>query len=331
MKRKIFGVAMLASALLSCEKKETSMPESVKEKTSMEIMFVSEETKSPGVGGNEEKAVSSYQVLVYDMSSRMLEAYATPDPTALSVNIQCTTGPKEVVVLANAPDVSGIVSFDAFMKTRSRLADNALGNLVMEGHASPDLTAAGGTVNVDIRRIVSKVVLDAVNVNFELDAYNHMDFILKKVYLTNVAGDKSYLSETADPSLWYNQIVRTQSSEVDALVYDEISDVNLKESKTYTVKHHFYCYPNPYEDDTFAADHWSPRPTRLVLETVLGGVPYYYPVSLPPLMQNTRYHVTLNIIRPGATSPEQDMEKYAATFKISIEEWKGPENVTETI
>ena len=331
MKRKIFCVAMLASALLSCEKKETGMPESVKEKTSLEIMLVSEETKVSGAGGNEEKGVSDYQVLVYDMSSRMLEAYATPDPAAMSVSVQCTTGPKEVVVLANAPDVSGIVSFDSFLKTRSRLADNAVGHLVMEGHASPDLTAAGGTVNVDIRRIVSKIVLDAVNVNFESDAYNKMDFVLRKVYLTNVAGDKSYLSETADPSSWYNQIVRTQSPEVDALVYDEISGVNLKESKTYSVKHHFYCYPNPYEDDTFAPDHWSPRPTRLVVEAVLGGVHYYYPVSLPQLKQNTKYHVTLNIIRPGATSPEQDMDKYAATFKISIEEWKGPENVTETI
>ena len=331
MKRKIICVAMVASVLLSCEKKEDGMPEPVKEKTSLEIMLVSEETKASGAGGNEEKGVSDYQVLVYDMSSRMLEAYATPDPAAVSVNVQCTTGPKEVVVLANAPDVSGIVSFDAFLKTRSRLADNSLGSLVMEGHASPDLTAAGGTVNVDIRRIVSKIVLDAVNVNFEADAYNNMDFILRKVYLTNIAGDKSYLSEAADPLSWYNQIVRTQTPEVDALVCDEISGVNLKESKTYTVKHHFYCYPNPYVDDTFAADHWSPRPTRLVLEAVLGGVQYYYPVSLPELKQNTRYHVTLNIIRPGATSPEQDMDKYAATFKINIEEWKGPENVTETI
>ena len=70
---------------------------------------------------------------------------------------------------------------------------------------------------------------------------------------------------------------------------------------------------------------------RLVLEAVLGGVQYYYPISLPELKQNTRYHVTLNIVRPGATSPEQDMDKYAVSFKINVEEWKGPENITETI
>lgn len=324
-------MAVLAAVLLSCEKKEPATSPVLKETAALEIKLVSEDTKASGAGGSEEKDVSSYQVLVFDMSSRMLEAYATPDPSSSSVSLQCTTGPKEVVVLANAPDVSMTVSYDSFLKTRSRLADNSIGRLVMEGHASPDLTAAGGTIAVDIRRIVSKVVLDAVNVDFEMDAYDDMDFILKKIYLTNVAGDRSYLARNADPSLWYNQIVRQSVPEIDELVYDEVGDINLKNTKKYTAIHHFYCYPNPYEDDTFSPDKWTPRPTRLVMEAVLGSTLYYYPVSLPPLKQNTRYHVTLNIVRPGATSPEQDMDKYAVSVNINVEEWKGPENVTETI
>ena len=47
--------------------------------------------------------------------------------------------------------------------------------------------------------------------------------------------------------------------------------------------------------------------------------------------QNTRYYVSLHIVRPGATSPEQDMDKYAVSFNIKIEEWKGPVDVSETI
>lgn len=326
MKRTIFCVALIALSAVSCQKHfQDQQP------ASLEIKLVSDDTKASGPGGDEEKAVSDYQVLVYDMSSRMLEAYATPDPSSVSVSMQCTTGPKEVVVLANAPDVSGIVSYDAFLKTKSSLADNGPGRLVMEGSASPDLTASGGTVTVDIRRIVSKVVLDAVTVDFEVDAYDEMDFVLQKVYLTNVAGDKSYLSKTADPSLWYNRITRSQTPEIDALVYEDIADVNLKDTRRYTLGHHFYCYPNPYVNDTFSSDQWTPRPTRLVVEAMLGNVLYYYPVSLPELKQNTRYHVSLHIVRPGATSPEQDMDKYAVSFKINIVEWKGPENVTETI
>lgn len=274
MKRKIFYAAMLAVLLVSCEKKQPVAEEGGKETVSLEVRLVSEETKAAGEGGDEEKAVSDYQVLIYDMSSRMLEAYETPDPTAVSVNMVCTTGPKEVVVLANAPDASGIVSYDTLLKTKSRLLDNGIGSLVMEGHAPADLTAAGGTVSVDIRRVVSKVVLDGITVDFELDAYDNMDFILRKAYLTNVAADKSYLAETADPALWYNQIVRTSVPEVDAMIYDELGNLNIKTTKEYKQKHHFYCYPNPHTADTFSPDTWSPRPTRLVLEATLGNVPY---------------------------------------------------------
>lgn len=327
----IFCAALLALVLVSCEKKNSGVSDAAKETVPLEVVLVSEETKVADEGGNEERSVSDYQVIIYDMSSRMLEAYATPDPAAVSISMQCTTGPKEVVVLANAPDVSGITSYDTFLKTRSRLADNAIGDLVMEGHASANLTAAGGTVNVDIKRVVSKVVLDGITVDFETDAYDNMDFILNKVYLANVAGDKSYLADVADPASWYNQMVWTSAPEVDAMVYEDLGNLNIKTTKEYKKKHHFYCYPNPHTTDTFTSDVWSPRPTRLVVEATLGNVQYYYPVALPELKQNTRYYVSLHIIRPGATSPEQDMDKYAVSFKITIEEWKGPENVSETI
>lgn len=331
MNKKIFCAVLAAVVLLACEKVDVVNDAPKGETTTLKIVMDSEPTKASGEGGDEEKAISSYQVLIYDMSSRMLEAYATPVPTSTSVSMRCTTGPKEVIVLANAPDVSSIVSYDTFLKTKSLLSDNAVGDLVMEGSASPNLTAAGGSVTVTIRRVVSKIVLDGITTEFELDAYDNMDFILKKVYLTNVAADKCYLSESPEPTSWYNKIVQTSNNAVDAMIYDKISDVNIKDTKKYTTKHHFYCYPNPYQDDTFSADSWTPRPTRLVVEAELGGVLYYYPVSLPELEQNVRYYVSLKIVRPGATSPEQDMDKYAVTFNIVIDDWDGPEDVSETI
>lgn len=331
MNRKFFYAAIAAVVLFACEKVDVVKQTPEGEATTLKIVMASEPTKASGEGGDEERAISSYQVLIYDMSSRMLEAYATPAPTSTSVNMRCTTGPKEVIVLANAPDVSSIVSYDTFLKTKSSLADNAIGALVMEGNASPNLTAAGGSITVAIRRVVSKVVLDGITTDFELDAYDEMDFIIKKIYLTNVAADKNYLTESPEPASWYNKIVQTSNNDVDAMIYDKVSDVNIKDTKTYTTRHHFYCYPNPYKDDTFSSDSWTPRPTRLVVEAELGGVLYYYPVSLPELKQNVRYYVSLKIIRPGATSPEQDMDKYAVTFNIEIEDWDGPEDVSETI
>lgn len=331
MKRKIFVAASVLAAVISCESNEESQPVTTDaEKAMLEVIMVSEGTKVTGEGGAEEKAVSDYQVLVYDMSSRSLEAYEKPDPDAVDVQFECRLGEKEIVVLANAPDMSDMVSYDAFLMKKSYLADNSEGYLVMEGHASMDLSVSGGSVTVDLRRMVSKVILDGITVDFEHDEYDDLDFILKRIYMTNVAGDMTYSAVTADPSQWYNKIVQTSSEDVDGMILETLNDVNLKGGADYTSMHHFYCYPNPYENDDFSLQ-WSPRPTRLVVEAELGGEILYYPVSLPVLERNNRYHVNLHIVRPGAKSPEQDMDRQAATFTINIVGWQGSSSVSETI
>lgn len=331
MKRKIFVAASVLVAMISCERNEGSQSVNTgADKAMLEVRMVSEDTKVSGEGGDEEKSVSDYQVLVYDMSSRSLESYAKPDPDAVDVQFECRLGEKEIVVLANAPDMSDMISYDAFLVKKSYLADNSEGHLVMEGNASMDLSLSGGSVTVDLRRMVSKVILDGITVDFEHDEYDDLDFILKKIYLTNVAGDMTYSAETADPTLWYNKIVQTSSDDVDGMILETFTDVNLKGATDYTSSHHFYCYPNPYENDDFSLQ-WSPRPTRLVVEAELGGEVYYYPVSLPVLERNNRYHVTLHIVRPGAKTPEQEMDRHAASFTINIVGWQGSSSVSETI
>ena len=331
MKRKIFVAASVLAAMISCERNEGSQSVNTgADKAMLEVRMVSEDTKVSGEGGDEEKSVSDYQVLVYDMSSRSLESYAKPDPDAVDVQFECRLGEKEIVVLANAPDMRDMISYDAFLVKKSYLADNSEGHLVMEGNASMDLSLSGGSVTVDLRRMVSKVILDGITVDFEHDEYDDLDFILKKIYLTNVAGDMTYSAETADPALWYNKIVQTSSDDVDGMILETFTDVNLKGATDYTSSHHFYCYPNPYENDDFSLQ-WSPRPTRLVVEAELGGEVFYYPVSLPVLERNNRYHVTLHIVRPGAKTPEQEMDRQAASFTINIVGWQGSSSVSETI
>ena len=160
MKKKICYALMASVMLSACDVKDADMQYPVEgEKVSLEVvMSSSATTRISGTGGDEEKAVKNYQVLVYDMSSRMLEAYGAPEPSASSVTLKCTAGPKEVVVLANAPDVSGLVSYDSFVSTRSLLSDNGPGGLVMEGHAETVITSAVNSVTVDVRRIVANAL-----------------------------------------------------------------------------------------------------------------------------------------------------------------------------
>ena len=332
MKTKIFFAASAVAMLLSCESKTEGLDNVAdKQYADLQLTMLTDDTKASGEGDDGDAVVSSYQVLIYDSSNKMLEVYATPDPTSNTFTVQCTTGPKDIVVLANAPDVSHVVSYRDLLETHSYLTDNSIGNLVMEGKVSTTLSSLGTNVAVNLRRIVSKVVLTGINVDFENDAYDGMDFILKNVYMTNVSGSRTYLGYNGETEVWYNKNKRNDTNgEVDAMIYDKIDDVNLKDSKEYTAQHHFYAYPNPKTNDIFTKD-WSPRPTRLVVEAELGGVLYYYPVLLPELNQNVKYYVSLNIVRPGATSPEQDMDKYAAEFTVEVDGWDGPEDVTETI
>ena len=331
MKRMIYSAVFAAVALIACERNETGLCLQTEEKmVNLEVRMGTGDTKVSGEGGNEEKSVSDYQVLVYDMASRKLEAYETPPPSSVDVSFQCRVGMKQVVVLANAPDASGLVSYDDFLKEKSFLEDNGIGELVMEGHAPLDLSVSGGSVTIDLKRIVSKVILDGITVDFEQDAYDEMDFLLKRVYLTNVAGDMTYMASSPDPVQWYNKVVQTSDEKVDGMILETLQDVNLKGTAAYEEMHHFYCYPNPYTEDSFSAQ-WTPRPTRLVVEAVLGDDTYYYPVSLPLLERNNRYHVSLHIVRPGARTPEEDMDRQAASFTINIVDWQGESNVSETI
>jgi hypothetical protein len=160
MNRKLIIAAFSAALLASCEKSQSDYVTPLDDKVSIEIELPASETKITGAGGAEENAVSGYQVFIYDLSTRMLEAYDTPSPSSNTVNMQCTTGPKEVVVLANAPDLSSVVSYDRLLETKALLSDNKAGKLVMEGSSSVNLTSVNNKATVELKKIVSKVVLN---------------------------------------------------------------------------------------------------------------------------------------------------------------------------
>lgn len=318
MKKKIIYAAIAAAALAACEEKDPQTMLEKKETVALEVKLPSVETKVVSVGS--EDAVSSYQVFVYSTDDGMLEAYTTIAGTESSVTLKCTTGPKEIIVLGNAPDLKSVISLAEMKSTRSRLEHNKVGALVMEGSKVTTLSASS-SVQIDLRRLVSKVRLTRVKVDFENDAYDSLPFELVSVYLMNVPADKKYLMTAASdinssPDQWYNKLEYQHNSAYDGILRDDIN----KSVKDYQTTHVFYSYPNPYVSDDFSPT-WSPRPTRLVVEARVGGRLYYYPISLPELKQNTVYDVTLDIIRPGKVSPIDDMKKNDETFTVTVLEW----------
>lgn len=318
MKRKIVFAAMVAAVFSACEKKEieNTVPEA--EPVTLEVKVPVVPTKVTDVGN--EDAVSSYQIFVYSNDDGMLEAYMAVSGGTSAARVQCTTGSKEIVVLANAPDLKTMTSLSQLKETRSRLEHNGVGNLVMEGSKTVVLTASS-TVEIPLKRLVAKVRLKNVTLDFDSESYAAMDFEITSVYLINVPADRKYLTLASDspaPAEWYNKLKYESDSRYDALLKDV---VNSGPIDSYDREHVFYTYPNPCVNDDYS-DVWSERPTRLVVEARLGGMPYYYPISLPVLKQNTVYDVSLTVTRPGKTEVNDEMQKYEETFNIKVLDWE---------
>lgn len=325
MNKRIIIAAMAAIALAACEKKDVEPQVKPGETVTFEVSAQTSQTKITGAETGE-NTVNSYQFLVFNKDNGMLETYASSETA--STKLTCTTGSKDIVVIANAPNLSSVVSMEMLKNTKSALKDNKKGKFVMEGIASPTLTASSNTVNVTLTRLVSKIRLKKISLNFDHASYDELNFKVLKVYLINVPADRGYLASPADPELWYNEL-EYDAADPNEMLYDDVN-IDISATKLYDIQHHFYCYPNPYTTDSFT-DEWSPRPTRLVVEAELGGVHYYYPVALPELKSNTVYEVSLEIVRPGSVTPEENMDKYESSVTVTINEWAPTVPVPETI
>lgn len=312
-------------AFAACEKNDVNDIVSNAEKITLQVSVPLSETKATGTL-NEGK-VNDYQVFVYSGRTGLLEAYSCSEKS--EVTISCTTGPKEIVVLANAPKLDALVKFSDMKVAKSSLADNSIGHLVMEGQKTVELTASS-KVEVSLKRIVAKIRLVKVETDFEIEAYNSLDFELVSAFLINVPADKTYLSSSSDPSMWYHKRDFDKSHPCSELLYDNLGNFNLQHDGEYNISHTFYSYPNPATSDSYSST-WSPRFTRLVIEALLGGVKCYYPIPLPELKQNTAYDVSLTVKRPGTSGPDDNMEKPGAIFSIKIIDWYTGKPVTEII
>lgn len=317
MKRKIVCAAMAVAVLSACEKKNDGNQGFIAEPVTLEVKIPDVGTRVTGTVN--EDAVASYQIFVYSADDGMLEAYSAVTGGSTSVKLKCTTGNKEIVVLANAPDMQSKASLSSLKASRSRLEHNGKGALVMEGSKTV-LLKSSVSVEIPLRRLAAKVVMKGITLDFDSDIYAAMDFEVTSIYLINVPADRKYLTpetESPVPDEWYNKLKYVSDAKYNAILRDE---VNSGPVDSYDTEHVFYSYPNPCTSDDYSKV-WSERPTRLVVEARLGGTSYYYPVSLPALEQNTVYEVSLVVTRPGKTDVNDEMKKYDETFTIKVLDW----------
>ena len=281
------------------------------ERTELTVGIATGMTRSTTITAEDEVKVNNLQVFVFRGDA--LDAYGVAD-NASSVTVSCTKGDREVYAVVNAPDLKDIATKTDLLAAKSALTDNDESNFVMFGKTDATLPSEL-PVNVEVDRMVSKVVFKTVNRAFTSAALAALDFSIDEIFITNVAGDVNY-GLTDNPLEWYNKM--DYNSEMAMFTHDAPA-ASVVNEEAYSTQHTFYCYPNKAADSD--ATSWSPRRTRLVLKTTLGTDTYYYPVTLPELENNKSYELELTITRPGSDNADMPVSFEDCAFSISVKPW----------
>ncbi len=344
---KATGILLIMAINFTSCTKESTQPQSkgeLKQKAEV-ILRINNITKSTGSehqSQSDDNYINDIAIFVFNTDvNKTLETYKyvkiTDQSVLNSITFQTTTGNKNVYVIANSHDSTqwtGIVRESQFLLKESNLKDEDLKNFTMSGNLTNTQISISNSINLTLKRVVAKVVINSIKTDFMGGPYQGMVLSNIKFYLTNVHKVRPYIegNATTNPFI-INPLQHTASTYADCkisgLVYDQ--PAGTIGDTPYTVKHHFYAYENSISSET-----QTEKFTRLIVEATLNGVNYYYPVNINRedfggttnngIKRNTVYIITLIIKRPGSTSPEILVEKGAVITSVTIADW-----ATETI
>lgn len=332
MKKLLFPALLLSLSLASCDLVEFKNPGSGAGKdvqwgeVSFSLAGVDPVTRATVPAA--ESAVTNLQVLIYNSTDNLV-AYANATSGTLSATVPLGIGGHKVFAVTNvSEDLSACSSPTTLTSKVSYLKDNSAAGLQMIGSVDNQTFVSGTTVNVEVRRFASKVEIDEIVTAFTAAAYKSQTFAVTGIYMINVNGSCPY-SQIATAGTWYNQMEYV-SGDCNALITDKFQSPVTIQTATgqvtpYTAKHYFYCYANPTTTDAHRGN-WSPRRTRLVVETKLGDRVYYYPIDIVGtgniLDLNNSYTVTkLTITGPGVDHPDDLLDNGTVSFTVTVKDW----------
>lgn len=326
--RKIAFLAAVAATLctVACNKEiSTSKVENPSESVQMaELNLSIVGSSSPATKtldadfDDEHSEVANIQFFVFD--GEILDAYKKIT-SGLTTSITVKTGEKTVYAVVNAPDISSVKTLTELKAAKSSLVDNA-DHFVMVGSNTASVPSED-PIEIEVKRIVSRVVLKKITASFSNPAYAAMQCRLTTLMLLNVPTDINY-ELTDAPTEWVNKRVLGTGSVPDALVKSDLSSITADlNSAPFDTDSYFYSYPNPTVEDSQSTT-WSARHTRLVVGVQLGSdyTVYYYPITLPVMEPGKSYEIeNLTITRKGSDHPDTPVSLADATFEISVKPW----------
>lgn len=239
-------------------------------------------------------------------------------------------------------------------------AAESLDDFVMAGRTLDQTFAAGdNVVDVTVYRFVSRVWLKKITKNFS-SAGLAGNLTVTGIYMSNVAGSVQMdgTARVAAADSWFNNYIYDANHDPKAYIAINAaqnimlnnaavaaSPVVIAEdaSATSAIESTFYVMPNTmaWDAPVGGTDAWSPRNTKLVVETEYAGTKYYYAIpvytnSAYPidgtditaddpwlgLQANVSYEITeLELTRLGSTNPDEPVLISNANFRITVAPW----------
>lgn len=315
----IMAVGVLILTMNSCVDSVGTSSSSGEEEVCLNFDVPVARTKVAGIV--DEETIKSVQVFVFDMQGN-IQNMGYVEGSSLSLT--CTTGEKHFAAIVNAPECPGVGHLDELQALISDFEDNDPGHFVMTGSCVKPVRASQ-SVSIEVKRLVSKVVLKDVRKAFKLQQHQDMDFIVESAFIMNAPGSFGYFKDLGC-GYWINSSFSDMSEIISAsgnLLYGDLADVVVENDAAVDFSNALFCYPNTTSGSEMI--------TYLVVEAMLGSTRCYYPVQLPQMESNVCYNVSLTVTMPGSPSPDIPVRKEEATISVVVSDWSGNVSVNETL
>lgn len=312
MNSKFYFAALAALAIVACNEKPINESLCVEEQKQVQLTVTVDDGTTKITGSSDDKNINDIQIFVFDKYG----VYETSASSAtMPVTLTCTAGEKQIVALVNAEPEENVKNLADLSARKAYLADSSGEDLVMVGDANVTLFESA-PVSISVKRLAAKVLLKSVTLSFALPQHRDLSFEITSVYLINAVGDKAYMSGST-PTIWYNVGAYDPSNSL-PMLYDAVTEgVIVSGDNPYNIDHYFYCYPNA-----------TATKTRLVIEALIGGNTYYYPITLDQIESNNMYAYDVKLTRPGTDSPDLPIQEGSVNFSVTVQGWdENPEKL----
>lgn len=232
-------------------------------------------TKSTEITTEEEdKTVNSVDVFVFKESGS-LDVYGHFTSSA-GISLNATVGTRSVAVVVNAHDfnISGITTMTALENAVSCLVAEDLRDFTMFGvNSSVPVASNGGSATVSVSRLVSRVTLANLTVDFSDTPLAGKTITDVSTYIKNVPSAKTMDNRDCSETSYISGLSYAGTVEMTGLLKDGIG--NVADGASHGTDHNFFSYERSSVSDMSGAGC-----VRLVIRGSIDGEVYYWSVPV---------------------------------------------------